>query len=208
MVVDDANDLLDIDLPSGAWDTVGGLLFDHLGHVPSEGESVDVHGVLLVADRVQGAAHRAGRASWPPTTAGPRRTDERVSLGFAAVIGRPNVGKSTLVNRIVGTKVTITSPRPNTTRTQVRGVLHRPGAQVVFVDTPGLHRPRSQLGRAPERGRGGPASRTSTPSWPWSRPPRPWVRATAWSSPGGCAGPGRPDARRGRTRGPTGWRWS
>ena len=67
--------------------------------------------------------------------------------GFVTVVGRPNVGKSTLVNRILGTKVTITSPRPNTTRRAVRGVLHRPGLQAVFVDTPGLHRPRSALGR-------------------------------------------------------------
>ena len=66
--------------------------------------------------------------------------------GFVAVVGRPNVGKSTLVNSIVGTKVTITSPRPNTTRSQVRGVLNRPDAQVVFVDTPGLHKPRTALG--------------------------------------------------------------
>jgi len=66
--------------------------------------------------------------------------------GFVAVVGRPNVGKSTLVNRIVGSKVTITSPRPNTTRAQVRGVLNRSDAQVVFVDTPGLHRPRTALG--------------------------------------------------------------
>ncbi len=66
--------------------------------------------------------------------------------GFAAVVGRPNVGKSTLVNRIVGAKVTITSPRPNTTRVQVRGVLNRGDAQVVFVDTPGMHRPRTPLG--------------------------------------------------------------
>ncbi|HUD17062.1 MAG TPA: GTPase Era [Acidimicrobiales bacterium] len=66
--------------------------------------------------------------------------------GFVAVVGRPNVGKSTLVNAMVGTKVTITSPRPNTTRSQVRGVLNRPGAQVVFVDTPGLHKPRTALG--------------------------------------------------------------
>jgi GTP-binding protein Era len=66
--------------------------------------------------------------------------------GFAAVLGRPNVGKSTLVNRIVGTKVTITSPRPNTTRAQVRGVLNRTDSQAVFVDTPGPHRPRTALG--------------------------------------------------------------
>ena len=66
--------------------------------------------------------------------------------GFVTVVGRPNVGKSTLVNPILGTKVTITSPRPNTTRTQVRGVLNRPDAQVVFVDTPGIHKPRTALG--------------------------------------------------------------
>jgi GTP-binding protein Era len=66
--------------------------------------------------------------------------------GFAAVVGRPNVGKSTLVNRMVGTKVTITSARPNTTRFQVRGVVDRPDAQLVLVDTPGVHRPRSALG--------------------------------------------------------------
>ena len=66
--------------------------------------------------------------------------------GFVAILGRPNVGKSTLLNAIVGTKVSITSSRPNTTRFGVRGVLHRDGAQAVFVDTPGLHRPRSALG--------------------------------------------------------------
>ncbi|MGH9149796.1 MAG: GTPase, partial [Acidimicrobiales bacterium] len=66
--------------------------------------------------------------------------------GFAAVLGRPNVGKSTLVNRMVGTKVSIVSPRPQTTRTPVRGILHRPDVQVVFVDTPGVHKPRTPLG--------------------------------------------------------------
>ena len=66
--------------------------------------------------------------------------------GFVAILGRPNVGKSTLLNSIIGTKVSITSARPNTTRFGVKGVLHRADAQAVFVDTPGLHRPRSALG--------------------------------------------------------------
>lgn len=66
--------------------------------------------------------------------------------GFAAVVGRPNVGKSTLVNRLVGAKVSIVSSRPNTTRHRVRGVVHRQDAQVVLVDTPGFHRPRTPLG--------------------------------------------------------------
>ena len=66
--------------------------------------------------------------------------------GFCAVIGRPNVGKSTLVNQLVGTKVTITSSTPNPTRTAVRGIDTDGDIQVIFVDTPGLHRPRTSLG--------------------------------------------------------------
>jgi GTPase len=69
-----------------------------------------------------------------------------VRSGFASLVGRPNVGKSTLLNAILGTKVTITSDKPQTTRTQVRGILNRPDAQVVFVDTPGIHKPRTLLG--------------------------------------------------------------
>jgi GTPase len=66
--------------------------------------------------------------------------------GFCTIVGRPNVGKSTLLNRILGQKVSIVSDKPQTTRTQVRGVLDRPDAQVVFVDTPGIHKPRTLLG--------------------------------------------------------------
>jgi len=66
--------------------------------------------------------------------------------GFASFVGRPNAGKSTLTNALVGTKVAITSSRPQTTRTVVRGIVHRPDAQLVLVDTPGLHRHRTLLG--------------------------------------------------------------
>ena len=66
--------------------------------------------------------------------------------GFACFVGRPNAGKSTLTNAIVGQKIAITSAKPQTTRHVIRGVLHRPDAQLVLVDTPGLHRPRTLLG--------------------------------------------------------------
>ena len=66
--------------------------------------------------------------------------------GFVALVGRPNVGKSTLVNAAVGSKVAITSPRPQTTRNTIRGVVHRADAQLVLVDSPGLHKPRNALG--------------------------------------------------------------
>lgn len=66
--------------------------------------------------------------------------------GFACFVGRPNAGKSTLINALVGTKVAITSSQPQTTRHVARGVLHRADSQLVLVDTPGLHKPRTLLG--------------------------------------------------------------
>ncbi len=66
--------------------------------------------------------------------------------GFVAVVGRPNAGKSTLLNAIMGTKVAITSDRPQTTRRTIRGVVHRDEGQLIVVDTPGMHRPRTLLG--------------------------------------------------------------
>ena len=66
--------------------------------------------------------------------------------GKVAIVGRPNVGKSTLVNAMCGTKVAIVSDKPQTTRTQIRGIVDRPDAQVVFIDTPGIHKPRTVAG--------------------------------------------------------------
>ena len=73
--------------------------------------------------------------------------------GFACIVGRPNAGKSTLLNALAGEKLAIVSPKPQTTRNRVLGVIHvpkqkgRPGAQVILIDTPGVHRPESSLGR-------------------------------------------------------------
>ena len=71
---------------------------------------------------------------------------ETTRSGFVTFVGRPNVGKSTLTNSLVGEKVAITSDKPQTTRRAIRGILNRPGGQLVIVDTPGIHRPRTLLG--------------------------------------------------------------
>ncbi len=72
--------------------------------------------------------------------------DSEFRSGFVCFVGRPNTGKSTLTNALVGEKVAITSNRPQTTRHTIRGIVHRDGFQIVLVDTPGLHRPRTLLG--------------------------------------------------------------
>ena len=84
----------------------------------------------------------------PASADGADRADgDDARSGFVTFVGRPNVGKSTLTNALVGEKVAITSDKPQTTRRAIRGILNRPGGQIVIVDTPGIHKPRTLLGQ-------------------------------------------------------------
>ena len=79
--------------------------------------------------------------------------DKSFHSGFVTIVGRPNVGKSSLMNRMIGEKIAIVSARPQTTRSRIMGVLTAPGHQIVFLDTPGIHDPRTRLGE--HRGQNG-----------------------------------------------------
>jgi GTP-binding protein Era len=84
---------------------------------------------------------------FPPTAGYHKQMAEEFKSGFVAIVGRPNAGKSTLVNKLVGEKVAIVTSRPQTTRNRIHGIVNRASAQVVLIDTPGLHRPDSALGK-------------------------------------------------------------
>ena len=91
------------------------------------------------------AAPASEPAAVPASAQAPEPADGH--SGFVTFVGRPNVGKSTLTNALVGEKVAITSDKPQTTRRAIRGIVNRPGGQLVIVDTPGLHKPRTLLGQ-------------------------------------------------------------
>jgi len=97
-----------------------------------------------MSKRVGDAGRKPASAAAP---AGHAAAGGAFRAGFAALVGRPNVGKSTLLNRLVGEKMAIVSPRPQTTRTRITGIKHLPTLQIVFVDTPGLYQASDRLGQ-------------------------------------------------------------
>ena len=143
MSIDEVDELLDEPLPEGQLGHRRRPRLRPRGRRPGRGPGPRLAAVPIHRRARRGAARPAG----PHRAARRQRARAHVRSGFVALVGRPNVGKSTLLNRLVGEKVSITAATPNTTRHSVRGVVRRAGGQLVVVDTPGLHRPKTALGQ-------------------------------------------------------------
>ncbi len=138
--IDEVAQRLGVQIEREGFETVGGYLLTHLGRVPAVGERVDIDGLTVEVLDVE--RRRIHKVRITPAAEVQAPADERrMKSGFVSFIGRPNAGKSTLLNRLVGSKLAIVSDKPQTTRTRILGVRNYPDAQVVFLDTPGIHRP-------------------------------------------------------------------
>ncbi|MCX7861082.1 MAG: GTPase Era [Chloroflexus sp.] len=114
--------------------------------VPFDDEPIAGEGPVVFGPPASVAAEAEAEAEAAPAEMAAIPHDKWRS-GFVALVGKPNVGKSTLLNALLGEKVAIVSPRPQTTRVPVRGILSRPGEQIIFIDTPGIHEPDHRLGK-------------------------------------------------------------
>ncbi|WP_298815624.1 GTPase Era [Chloroflexus sp.] len=112
--------------------------------VPFDDEPVDGEGPVVFGPPLNPSDETTDEVA---TETAPEIPPEQWRSGFVALVGKPNVGKSTLLNALLGEKVAIVSPRPQTTRVPVRGILTRPGEQIIFIDTPGIHEPDHRLGK-------------------------------------------------------------
>ena len=145
--IDELAQRLAVEIEREGFETVGGYLLSHIGRVPAVGEKFEIDGLTRRSAGSGTPADQPREDLQGALTSGGGRgrrgkvPDRLMKAGFVSFIGRPNAGKSTLLNRLVGTKLAIVSDKPQTTRNRILGVRNYPDAQVVFLDTPGIHRP-------------------------------------------------------------------